>query len=157
MPGHLQIRVKSSFGEVILEGDSAGEILELLEGMPSEFMEKIGSLVSAKLTPPLRAQLEGIVEFTTDGPVLATRRKLTHYEAIGVVLFASEGKSGTAAQIDKLLMSSGVKSMVPARLNEMTKRGMVFKPNSGRPQFKLTAQGERWIQDEVVPKLKETD
>jgi hypothetical protein len=69
-------------------------------------------------------------------------------------LFASQEKKSTASQIQKLLESSGIKSMVPARLNEMTKRGQVFKPDPSRPEFKLTIQGERWIEDEVLPKLK---
>lgn len=155
MPGHLRIRVKAPFGEVVVEGDSAKEILDILREMPPEFMEKVGSLVSSKLMPPLRAQLEGIVEFTTEGPVVTARGKFTHYEAIGLVLYASEDKTSTAAQIDRLLQSSGLKSMVPARLNEMTKRGLVFKPDPGRSEFKLTTQGETWVEEEVVPKLKE--
>ncbi len=148
--------MKAPFGEVVVEGDSAKEILDILEEMPPEFMEKISGLVSSKLTPPLRAQLEGIVEFTTEGPVITTRHKFTHYEAIGLILYASDEKTSTATQIDRLLQSSGVKSMVPARLNEMTKRGLVFKPDPGRPEFKLTTQGEKWTEDEVVPKLKES-
>jgi hypothetical protein len=153
--GHLRIRIKASFGEVVVEGDSAQEILAMLREMPPEFMEKIDGLVSSKLTPPLNAQLEGIVEFTTEGPVITTRGKLTHYEAIGLVLYASEDKTGTGTHIDRLLQSSGIKSMVPARLNEMTKRGLVFKPDPARPEFKLTVQGETWIEDEVIRRLKE--
>jgi hypothetical protein len=44
--------------------------------------------------------------------------------------------------------------MVPARLNEMTKRGQVFKPDPNRPEFKLTMQGERWIEDDVLARLR---
>ena len=54
----------------------------------------------------------------------------------------------------KLLELSGIKSMVPARLNEMTKRGQVYKPNPKKPQFKLTVQGKIWIEDEVLGKLR---
>ncbi|MDH5745416.1 MAG: hypothetical protein OEZ21_00470, partial [Candidatus Bathyarchaeota archaeon] len=93
-------------------------------------------------------------EFTTEGPVIMTREKLTHYEAIGLILYASEGKKNTAAQITKLLESSGIKSMVPARLNEMTKRGRVFKPDPNRPEFTLTVQGERWVEEEVLARLR---
>ncbi|MEM2518021.1 MAG: hypothetical protein QXO49_03600, partial [Candidatus Bathyarchaeia archaeon] len=99
-------------------------------------------------------QLKGIIEFTTEGPVLVSREKLTHYEAIGLILYASEGRQNTATQIQKLLESSGIKCMVPARLNEMVKRGQVFKPDPKRPEFKLTVQGERWIEDDVLAKLR---
>ena len=152
--GRLRVRVKTVFGEVVVEGDSSREVLELLEGVSPEFMERVGGLVSSRLTPPLEAQLEGIVEFSTEGPVITVRRRLTHYEAIGLVLFASEGRVGTAVQIDRLLRSSGFKVMVPARLNELTKRGVVFKPDPGRPEFRLTTKGEKWVEEEVVGKLR---
>jgi hypothetical protein len=98
--------------------------------------------------------LDGIIELTTEGPIITTREKITHYEAIALVLFASEEQSSTAAQIKRLLASSGIRSMVPARLNEMTKRGIVFKPDPSKPDFKLTTQGERWVEDEVLEKLR---
>ncbi len=152
--GKIRVRIKAPFGEIVIEGDRAQEILTTLKTMPPEFMSEIGNLISAKLTPPIKTQLEGIVELTTEGPIITTREKLTHYEAIGLVLFASDKKSGTATQISRLLASSGIRSMVPARLNEMTKRGIVFKPDPARPEFKLTTQGERWIEEEVLVKLR---
>jgi predicted transcriptional regulator len=125
----------------------------MLESMPENFVEKITDFVSNRLMPA-GAQLKGIVELTTEGPVVVTREKLTHYEAVGLVLYASEEKTNTAAQITRLLESSGIKSMVPARLNEMTKRGQVFKPDPNKPDFKLTIQGEKWIEDDVISKLR---
>lgn len=156
MPGRLQVQVKTSFGQIVLEGESPIEIFKLLEDMPPEFVEKIENLVDAKLTPVLQTHLEGIVEFTTDGPVVTAKEKMTHYEAIGLVLYASEGKESTAATVDRLLQSSGVKPMVPARLNEMTKRGLVFKPNPRQPEFRLTTQGETWVREKVISRLRET-
>jgi predicted transcriptional regulator len=125
----------------------------MLENMPENFVEKLTDFVSNRLMPA-GAQLKGIVELTTEGPVVVTREKLTHYEAVGLVLYASEEKTNTAAQITRLLESSGIKSMVPARLNEMTKRGQVFKPDPNKPDFKLTIQGEKWIEDDVISKLR---
>ncbi|MEM2394526.1 MAG: hypothetical protein QXM37_04365 [Candidatus Bathyarchaeia archaeon] len=150
----IEVHFKTSFGEIVVEGETPQEILSLLEGFPKDFLENLSAVVSAKLTPSVADQLKGIVEFTTEGPVLITREKLTHYEAIGLILYSSEGRQNTAAQIQKLLESSGIKCMVPARLNEMTKRGQVFKPDPKRTEFKLTVQGERWIEDEVLPRLR---
>jgi hypothetical protein len=116
-------------------------------------MDRVSNLVSSRLILS-GIQLKGIVESTTEGPVIIAHENLTHYEAIGLTLYASEGKKGTAAQITKLLESSGIKCMVPARLNEMTKRGQVFKPDPNRPEFKLTIQGERWVEEEVLSKLR---
>lgn len=149
----VKARIKTPFGEIVVEGESPEEVLNVLETFPESFMEKVANLVSSRLVPST-AQLKGIVEFTTEGPVIITREKLTHYEAIGLILYTSEEKRNTAAQITKLLESSGIKCMVPARLNEMTKRGQVFKPDPSRPEFKLTVQGERWIEDDVLARLR---
>jgi hypothetical protein len=149
----IQAKIKTSFGEVVVEGETPQEILSMLETMPENFVERLSDLVSNRLTPS-GAQLRGIVEPTTEGPVIVTRENLTHYEAVGLVLYASEDRKNTAAQITKLLESSGIKSMVPARLNEMTKRGQVFKPDPSKPDFKLTIQGEKWVEDDVLAKLR---
>jgi hypothetical protein len=153
--GKIKTRIKTDFGEIVLEGGTGQEILDLLEQIPSGFLERINDSVSEKLTPPLQTKLEGIIEFTTEGPVLTTRKNLTHYEAIGLTLYGLEDKTSTSSKIEQLLQSSGIKSMVPARLYEMTKRGLVFKPDPNKPEYRLTAQGERWIEEDVVPKLRE--
>jgi hypothetical protein len=149
----VAVKIKTSFGEVTIEGENPQEILGTLESFPEGFMERVSELVTSRLAPS-SIQLKGIVESTTEGPVIVARENLTHYEAIGLTLYASEEKKGTAAQIQKLLESSGIKCMVPARLNEMTKRGQVFKPDPSRPEFKLTIQGEKWVEDEVLAKLR---
>ncbi len=150
----IRAHIKTGFGEIEVEGDSPQELLEVLKMVTPEFVSEVSSVVSSKIVVPARAGLEGVVELTTEGPVVTTREKLSHYEAIGLVLFASEKKTTTATKIGELLKSSGIKSMVPARLNEMTKRGLVFKPDPARPEFKLTVQGEKWIEDEVLPRLR---
>ena len=152
--GKIRVRVKAPFGEIVVEGDSAQEILTTLKTMPPQFVNEVGNLVSLNLAPSMKTQLNGIIELTTEGPIITTREKLTHYEAIALILFASDKNSSTATKIKKLLASSGIRSMVPARLNEMTKRGIVFKPDPSRPEFKLTTQGERWIEEDVLVKLR---
>jgi hypothetical protein len=149
----IEARIKTPFGEVLIEGENPQEILDMLSGIPENFVETLSDFVSSRLTQS-GAQLKGIVEVTTEGPVIVTRENLTHYEAVGLVLYASDERKNTAAQIQKLLESSGIKSMVPARLNEMTKRGQVFKPDPSKTEFKLTIQGEKWIEDEVLSKLR---
>jgi len=149
----IEARIKTAFGEVIIEGDQPQDILDMLNNIPENFTEKLSDFVSNRLTPS-GAQLKGIIELTTEGPVIVTRENLTHYQAVGLVLYASDDKRNTAAQVQKLLESSGIKSMVPARLNEMTKRGQVFKPDPSKPEFKLTIHGEKWIEDEVLSRLR---
>ncbi len=149
----IKAKIKTPFGEVIIEGDTPQELLDMLQSVPENFVEKLSDFVSNRLVPS-GAQLKGIVEPTTEGPVIVTRENLTHYEAVGLVLYASGDHKNTASQVQRLLESSGIKSMVPARLNEMTKRGQVFKPDPAKPEFKLTIQGEKWVEEEVLTKLR---
>jgi len=152
--GKIRVRVKAPFGEIVVEGESAKEILKTLKTMPPQFVNEVGSLISSNLKPSRKTQLDGVIELTTEGPIITTREKLTHYQAIALILYASEQNSSTATKIKKLLASSGIRSMVPARLNEMTKRGIVFKPDPARTEFKLTTQGERWVEEDVLIKLR---
>jgi hypothetical protein len=149
----VEARIKTSFGEITVEGENAQDVLKALEAFPDGFMEKVAGFVSNRLMPS-GVQLKGVVETTTQGPVIVAQENFTHYEAIGLTLYASDEKKNTAAQMAKLLESSGMKCMVPARLNEMTKRGQVFKPDPNKPEFKLTIQGERWVEQEVLTKLR---
>jgi hypothetical protein len=149
----IEARIKTAFGEVIIEGETPQEILDMLQSLPENFTEKLSDFVTNRLTPS-GTMLRGIVESTTEGPVIVTRENLTHYEAVGLVLYASDDRRNTAAMVQKLLESSGIKSMVPARLNEMTKRGQVFKPDPNKPEFKLTIQGEKWVEEEVISRLR---
>ena len=64
----IEARIKTGFGEFVIEGETAQEILELLETIPGDFVEKVSSFVSERLTPS-GAQLKGIIEVTTEGPV----------------------------------------------------------------------------------------
>ena len=149
----IQTRIKTSFGEIIIEAEDPKQILFILQNMPENFAESVSEFVINKISPS-KAELKGIVELTTEGPLVVTREKLTHYEAIGLILYASDNKTNTASKIKKLLESSGIKSMVPARLNEMTKRGRVFKPNPNKTDFKLTIQGEKWVEDEIITRIR---
>jgi len=149
----VETRIKTPFGEIVIQGENPQEILNMLSAFPEDFVGKVSDFVSNRVIPS-GAQLKGIVESTTEGPVIIARENLTHYEAIGLTLYASDERKSTAAHIQRLLESSGIKCMVPARLNEMTKRGQVFKPDPNRPEFKLTMQGERWVEDDVLAKFR---
>ena len=150
---HIEAHVKTPFGEVVIEGDNPQEILDMLDLIPENFVEKMSDFIFNRLTLS-GVQLKGIIELTTEGPIIVTRENLTHYEAAGLILYASDEHKNTVIQVQKLLESSGIKSMVPARLNEMTKRGQVFKPDPNKPEFKLTLQGEKWVENEVLNRLK---
>lgn len=153
----IRVQVKVPFGEIAIDADTPKEILETLRRVSPSFMDEISKIISTRFTPTAKARLKGILKLTMDGPIITTRKRLTHYEAIGLVLYASAEKMYTAAQLNRLLKPSGIKAMVPARLNEMRKRGLVFKPDPSRPEWRLTANGRKWIEDNVLVKLREKE
>ena len=91
--GKIRIRINTPFGEIVIEGENAQEILKTLKSMPPQFMNEIAALITSNLSPSKKSLLDGIIEITTEGPIITTREKITHYEAIGLVLFSSDKKS----------------------------------------------------------------
>ena len=151
--GRIQAQIRTSFGEIVIEGESAEDVLLTLRSLPKDFLCELEALISSRVFPSEEANLRGIIEFTKDGPTIISKKKLTHYEAIGLILYASEKRTNTSSKIRQLLRYSGIKAQVSSRLNEMTKRGLVYKPNLSEPKWKLTAEGERWIRERVLPRL----
>lgn len=156
----IRVRIKASFGDVEIESDSAEDLLKLMESAPKDFGERV-----AKLGPKLAAriserivieELGGIVERTERGPIIAVPStvKLTHYDAIGLLLYSSKGMTSTAAKLSKLLRGSGMdRVMVPARLNEMRSRHLVYKPLADKPDWRLSSTGKKWV-GEVVERIR---
>ena len=71
---HIEARIKTSFGEVTIEGETPQEILDMLNNIPENFVEKLSDFVANRLTPS-GAQLKGIIEPTTEGPCHSNTRK----------------------------------------------------------------------------------
>jgi len=151
--GKIRVQVKTSFGEVAIEGETAEEVLGVLRAIPSSFMSELETLISDNLLREVEARIRGIVRFTDDGPIIMTRARLTHYEAIGLILYASNGRVNTPSEIKRLLEKSGIKAQVSSRLNEMAKRGLVYKPDPTEAYWKLTTEGERWLEENLIPRL----
>lgn len=154
--GRIQVEIRTSFGRLIVEGSSAKEVLEALETLPENFIGELETVVSGKIASAKDRTLNGIVKPTEIGPVLILKNSkvLTHYEAVGLILYFSEKRSNKPSQISRLLECSGINVQVSSRLNEMAKRGLVYKPTPESSEWTLSPKGERWIEEEVLPKLK---
>jgi len=151
----LRLSIETPFGEIQVSGESPEEVLEALGWLDRDFVVEVNSRVSSLMAEQARNVLEGIVDVRRDGPVIVTRDDMSHYEAIGLILYAYKDHEASSRMIKERLSASGKKVTVPARLNEMRKRGHIFKPNSREPIYKLSTQGVRWIEEEVLPKLDE--
>jgi len=151
--GKFQARIRTSFGEIVVEEDSAEDLLRVIGALPKDFVDELESMISAKTVSTTGMMLNSIIESTNEGPIIVSKGKLTHYGAIGLILYASDERTNTASQIGRLLEYSGIRPKTSSRLNEMAKRGLVYKPNPSESGWRLTAQGEKWIKDTVLPKI----
>lgn len=146
--------IKTPFGEIKVVGESTEEILDVLQGLDPDFIKEVNERASKILTSHSKDALKGIVEVGRDGPIIVTKKKLSHYEAIGLVLYSMRNHQSSSRDISKRLSASGKKVTVPARLHEMRKRGHIFKPIDKSPYYKLSIKGVNWIEEEVLPSLK---
>lgn len=145
--------IKTPFGEIRVSGESPDEVLDALQILDHVFVKEINEKVSDILTTQAKDDLKGVVEVGRDGPIIVTKKKLSHYECIGLVLYSMRDHQSSSRGISRRLSASGKKVTVPARLHEMRKRGHIFKPVDKAPYYKLSTKGVKWIEEEVIPPL----
>lgn len=172
---------RSWFGSLEFEFSNAEELREKLNlvKMALEEVSSMGfrELLKSELTveafqPPISKSfevvektqqistsnlLDGLVEWTVNGPVIIApeKAKLSQYEAIALLLYASKEQKADPKTIALLLQSSGFKvSNVSARLKEMAENGRVFKPDPKDVLWKLSAQGQMWVEKAIIPKIR---
>ena len=156
MTPRLRVTIETGYGAIEVSGESPEEVLEGLGWLTSEYVSRINDIAS-EATADVEDSLRGIVRIDEEGPTIVSREDLSHYEAIGLVLYAMEGHEATSKEISERLVSSGKKVAVAARLHEMRERGQVFKPDSKESLHKLTAKGVKWIEEDLLRRLRDAE
>ncbi|MEM2325807.1 MAG: hypothetical protein QXG94_02275 [Candidatus Bathyarchaeia archaeon] len=153
----IQAEIKTSFGKIVVEGSTINEVVTAINSFPENLIVELERIVLRMLSQSTNKEYEGIVKVTEEGPILVLKDAsgITQYEAIALTLYFSKNRCSKPSTIRRLLEYSGIKLQVSSRLNEMAKRGLVFKPIPGRAEWALSPKGERWVEEEVLPKLKE--
>jgi len=152
----LQLNIETDYGTLTVSGDTQEEILDALSLLTDEFLDEISDKLSVLDLKQTEDRLRNIVRIGQNGPVIVTRAEISHYEAIGLVLYSMKNQEATSKKIRERLEASGKEVTVAARLNEMRKRGHVFKPSGKGSQYRLTSKGMAWVDDEVVEKIRKT-
>ncbi|MBT4321404.1 hypothetical protein HN807_02125 [Candidatus Bathyarchaeota archaeon] len=150
----LQLNIETDYGAVTISGDTQSEILEALDLLTDDFLDKISEKISLLDLKQTEDRLRNIVRIGQTGPVIVTRAEISHYEAIGLVLYSMKNQEATSKKIRERLEASGKEVIVAARLNEMRKRGHIFKPSGKGSEYRLTSKGMAWVDDEVVEKIR---
>jgi len=152
----LQLNIDTDYGTLTVSGDTQDEILEALALLTDDFLDKISEKLSILDLKQTEDRLRNIVRIGQNGPVIVTRADISHYEAIGLVLYSMKNQEATSKRIRERLEASGKEIIVAARLNEMRKRGHIFKPSGKGSEYRLTSKGMAWVDDEVVEKIRKS-
>jgi hypothetical protein len=153
MTKEIRISIKTPFGEVVVCGETPEDIFQILQSLNQEFYTRLNSEIPHFAQESSLSALEGIVGMTADGPLIVTKRNLTHYESIALILYCSKDYQCSMRKLRSLLLSSGKNVTVPARLNEMIKKGYIFKPNPKASEYRLSTNGVKWIEGEILTRL----
>ena len=152
----LQLNIDTDYGTLTVSGDTQDEIIEALDLLTDDFLDKISEKLSILDLKQTEDRLRNIVRIGQNGPVIVTRAEISHYEAIGLVLYSMKNQEATSRRIRERLEASGKEIIVAARLNEMRKRGHIFKPSGKGSEYRLTSKGMAWVDDEVVEKIRKS-
>ncbi len=150
----ITLSINTPFGEIEVSGETPEEVLDALERLDQKFIGEVNERVSELLATQTKDDLKGVVEVGRDGPIIVTKKKLSHYACIGLILYCVRDHQASSREITRRLTASGKKVTVPARLHEMRGRGHIFKPVDRAPYYKLSSKGVKWIEEEVIPPLK---
>ena len=147
--------MKTQFGDIQVTGETPEELLSGLDWLTKDYVAQINEKVSGLVSKQALDHLKDIVEMRRDGPILVCKEQISHYEAIGLLLYAIKGYQSTGKELKSILNESGRKVVVPARLHEMVKKGLLFRPDGRGGIYKLTAKGVNWVEKEVLPPIRE--
>ena len=148
------LAIKTPFGEIRVSGETPSELLETIDSLDKGFVGEVNEKISNLLSTQTKDNLKGIIEIERNGPVIVTKKRLSHYGAIGLILYGMRNHQASSREIQGRLSASGKKVTVPARLHEMRKRGHIFKPVDRAPYYKLSSKGVKWIEEDILPELR---
>ena len=146
----VRLVLHRSYGDIEIEGETFDEIIDRLKEFP-EWLEVIDSMISAQSASVGEKDiLSGIVQITTEGPVLTvTRERLTDREAVAVLLYAMDPQGLRPKELSRLLSLSGFLSVgFASRLSELKREGLAYREGD---TYRLTVAGKTWVESTVKP------
>jgi len=168
--GKFRLTIKTSFGEISVEGDSPTDLRNTLLsiGVAEESIDGIIEAVKQKLQSPVaptpvtitpsKPEATGVIEYGTNGKphITIPPEKLTAREVIGLILYAKSPNPVSMGELTELVANNWKSVEMPyisSNLSQM--RAFVIKEGSrGSYSYRLSGSGKSWIENELLPKLK---
>lgn len=168
--GKIRLTLKTSFGEVSVEGQSVSDLRDSLSeiGIPESNIANILETIRQKLEAPVpvktiavvpsKPEFTGVIEFTSDGTphLIVPPDNLTGREVIGLLLYAKSPNTISMRELTSLV-SDNWKSVkiqkISAYLSHM--RAFIIKEGTrGSYSYRLSGSGRNWVEKELLPRLK---
>jgi hypothetical protein len=168
--GKFRLTIKTTFGEISVEGDSSTDLRNTLLsiGISEESINRIMETVKQKLQSPVaptsvtvapsKPEATGIIEYGTNGTphIIVPPERLTAREVIGLLLYAKSPNSVSMSELTELVANNWKSVEMPyisSNLSQM--RAFVIKEGSrGSYSYRLSGSGKSWVENELLPKLK---
>jgi len=168
--GKFRLTIKTSFGEISVEGDSPTDLKSTLMsiGIPGESIDNILETMKQKLQAPVQPspisvapsipEVAGVIEYGSNGTphIIVPPDKLTAREVIGLLLYAKSPNPVSMSELTKLVGINWKDVGAPyisSNLSQM--RAFIIKEGGrGSYSYKLSGSGKNWVENELLPKLK---
>ena len=105
----ITLSINTPFGEIEVSGETPEEVLDALERLDQKFIGEVNERVSELLATQAKDDLKGVVEVGRDGPIIVTKKKLSHYACIGLILYCVRDHQASSREITRRLTASGKK------------------------------------------------
>jgi len=168
--GKFRLTIKTSFGEISVEGDSPTDLRNALIsiGISEESINNILDTLKQKLQAPVlpspisvapsKPEVAGVIEYGSNGKphIIVPPDKLTAREVIGLLIYAKSPNPLSMSELTELVVNNW-KSVgspyISSNLSQM--RAYVIKEGErGSYSYKLSGSGKNWVENELLPKLK---
>ncbi|MCK4437957.1 hypothetical protein KAV47_02680, partial [Candidatus Bathyarchaeota archaeon] len=107
MTPRLRVTIKTGYGAMEVSGESPEEVLEGLGWLTHELISQINERASEATAYEAEDSLKGIIRVDREGPTIVSREEMSHYEAIGLILYAMKNFEAASKQIRERLVATG--------------------------------------------------
>ena len=152
--GKIRTQFKTPLGEVEVEAADFKELLEYVKQL-DDYLRSATQLLKAGeiLRQAPSNELSGLIENTSDGPVLTVPKgKITTKEAVLMLLRGFDKPVGAQELSKALTLSGHMSAGFPTRLSELRHEGHLMKDEGGI--YRLTTSGSRFVENKLIPKLR---
>ncbi len=146
-----QVRIKTSFGEVVIPYSEIDELAKELEKLPrvvAQVQSKTGGLVPSESRKP-RPGDETLYEFDSGGRLRLLKRPKKQVALTAFALWANDPEPMTPEDLE---LVTGISSVVKSVLGQTNNKKYFVRRDDGR--YGLSPEGFEWVATKIGPSVR---